>query len=243
MEKAIKFSVCMATCNGELFIAKQLQSILLQNMPVDEIIISDDSSTDKTIEIIKSFTDDRIVLFENNMFNNPIFNFENALKKAKGKFIFLADQDDLWDRSKVSVVSKLLETYDLVINDATIVDANDMVLVDSYFKFRNSGPGILRNFYRNTYLGCCMAFNRKILTRSLPFPVDIPMHDIWIGMIAELGGKTYFCKERLTSYRKHNSNISPTIIGKSSYKFLRQVKFRYNLFKELLRRIIVLYRF
>ena len=88
-----------------------------------------------------------------------------------------------------------------------------------------------------------MAFNRKILTRSLPFPVDIPMHDIWIGMIAELGGKTYFCKERLTSYRKHNSNISPTIIGKSSYKFLRQVKFRYNLFKELLRRIIVLYGF
>ena len=73
MEKAIKFSVCIATCNGELFIAKQLQSILLQNMPVDEIIISDDSSTDKTIEIIKSFTDNRIFLFENNMFKNPIF--------------------------------------------------------------------------------------------------------------------------------------------------------------------------
>ena len=240
MEKAIKFSVCMATCNGELFIAKQLQSILLQNMPVDEIIISDDSSTDKTIEIIKSFTDDRIVLLENNKFKNPIFNFENALKKAKGKYIFLADQDDLWDRCKVNVVSKLLETYDLVINDATIIDASDLVLADSYFKFRNSGPGILRNFYRNTYLGCCMAFNRKILTRSLPFPVDIPMHDIWIGMIAELSGKTCFCKERLTFYRKHDSNISPTIIGKSSYKFLRQVKFRYNLLKELLRRSMVL---
>ena len=64
MKKVIKTSVCIATCNGELFIANQLKSILLQDMPVDEIIISDDSSTDKTIEIIKSFTDNRIVLIE-----------------------------------------------------------------------------------------------------------------------------------------------------------------------------------
>lgn len=230
----------MATFNGELFIAKQLKSILLQDIPVDEIIISDDSSTDKTIEIIRSFADRRIVLLENNTFKNPIFNLENALKKASGNYIFLADQDDIWDLAKVNVVSKLLETYDLVINDATIIDANDSVLAHSYFKLRNSGPGILRNFYRNTHLGCCMAFNRIILDRALPFPVDIPMHDVWLGMIAELDGKTFFCNERLTFYRKHAANFSPTVLGKSSYKFSRQVRFRYNLFKELLKRFVIL---
>jgi glycosyltransferase involved in cell wall biosynthesis len=239
MKKTTKTSVCMATCNGELFIAKQLKSILLQDTPVDEIIISDDSSTDNTVEIIRSFADHRIKLLENNTFKNPIFNFENTLKRASGEYIFLADQDDIWDPAKVSVVSKLLETYDLVINDATIIDAADSVLVDSYFKLRNSGPGILRNFYRNTHLGCCMAFNRIILARALPFPVDIPMHDVWLGMIAELHGKTFFCNDRLTFYRKHDANFSPTVLGKSSYKLSRQVKFRYKLLKELLMRTLV----
>ena len=88
-------SVCMATYNGEKYIEEQLKSILSQLGENDEVIVSDDSSTDNTLAIVESFNDVRIKIFPNNKFHSPIFNFENALKQATGDYIFLSDQDDV----------------------------------------------------------------------------------------------------------------------------------------------------
>lgn len=74
----MRISVCMATHNGERFIRHQLESILCQLSADDELIISDDSSTDGTVGIINGFGDSRIRLFRDNTFYSPIFNFENA---------------------------------------------------------------------------------------------------------------------------------------------------------------------
>ena len=89
-------SVCMATYNGEKYIAAQIISILAQIGPDDELIISDDGSTDKTVEIIKTFRDPRIKLYQDHVFRDPIKNFQHALTKSSGRYIFLADQDDVW---------------------------------------------------------------------------------------------------------------------------------------------------
>lgn len=231
-------SVCIASYNGEKFIANQLESILSQELPVNEIIISDDSSTDRTVEIIKSYKDSRIRLLENNDFKSPIFNMENALKLAAGTVIFLSDQDDIWLPGKVRVISKLLKRYDLVTSDASLIDAGGCVVEESFFKLRNSGAGFVKNIYRNTYLGCCMAFNRSILEKSLPFPDDIPMHDMWLGIIAEIYGNTYFCNEKLVYYRRHSSNASPAG-GKSCYTALEMIGFRYKLLKALAKRYLL----
>ena len=171
-------SVCMPTYNGEKFILQQLRSILSQLQQNDEIIISDDSSTDNTINIIKSFNDKRIVIWENNHFYSPVFNVENALKHAKGDYIFLSDQDDIWVDKKVEKMLKYLSDYDLVISNASIIDSNENVITKSYFSWKNSGKGFWKNFYKNTYIGCNMAFNKKILELALPFPKKIAMHDI-----------------------------------------------------------------
>ena len=74
----MKISVCMATYNGEKYIKEQLDSILSQIGKNDEVIVSDDSSTDNTIEIVKSFNDSRIKIFENQTFKSPVYNFENT---------------------------------------------------------------------------------------------------------------------------------------------------------------------
>ena len=97
----MKFSVCIATFNGEKFIKEQLDSILCQLGVDDEIIISDDSSVDQTISIIESYKDKRIKIFVNQKFSSPIYNFENAIMKSRGDFIFLSDQDDIWQSDKV----------------------------------------------------------------------------------------------------------------------------------------------
>src|ERR1700690_1222765 len=110
-------SVCIATRNGENFIEAQLRSVLSQLNANDEVIISDDCSTDRTPEIIRSLNDSRITLLEVE-YCNLIRNFENALLNASGDIIFLADQDDVWHPAKVSRTKELLQKYDLVVTDA-----------------------------------------------------------------------------------------------------------------------------
>jgi len=229
-----KISVCMATYNGGKFIHYQLESILKQIKNNDEVVIADDSSKDRTIEIIKKFNDNRIKLFENNKFYNPIYNFEYALKHASGNIIFLADQDDIWCENKVEIISNCLIDYDLVVSDCEIIDENDNIIHDSFFKLRKSGKGFLKNFYKNSYLGCCMAFNRKILNIALPFPKNIPMHDWWIGMVSELYGKVYFFDEKLVKYRRHKTNKSPTT-GQSNYSIFKKASFRISIMANLLK--------
>lgn len=226
-------SVCMATYNGEKYISEQLKSILIQLAPDDEIIISDDSSTDNTLNIVRELNDRRIIIFPNQTFKNPIRNFENALSKAKGDLIFLSDQDDIWVEGKVNVVKKAMQTYDVVVTDHSIIDENNKVILESYFSKVQSRSGILHNLKKNTYYGCCMAFKKGVLAYALPFPKDIPMHDIWLGFISDLYFKSVFIKYPYTKYRKHNQNVSNATAIKSDRSFFLRLKYRINIIKYL----------
>jgi glycosyltransferase involved in cell wall biosynthesis len=238
----INVSVCLATYNGEKYIKEQLESILCQLSYNDEVVISDDSSSDKTIEIIKDFNDKRIVLFENNIFRNHIKNFEFALSKARGNYIFLSDQDDIWLPNKVSILTAELKHFNLVISDCIYVNSHLDVINDSYFKKSNARKGLIKNFTKNTYLGCCMAFDRKVLNNSMPFPPNIKSHDTWIGLIGEIFGTTKFVTNKLILFRRHGANFSG-IQGNDSmqtnispYSFSEIIISRIYLFKELLKR-------
>jgi len=224
----------MATYNGEQFLDEQILSILKQLSPDDELIISDDGSTDKTIGIIEKFSDPRIKLFKAN-FHSPILNFQNALKHSNNEIIFLADQDDIWLDNKVVKFLPLFEEYDLIVSDCSLIDENGKIISDSFFALNNSGPGLIKNIYRNGFLGCCMAFNRNILNHALPFPRDIAMHDIWIGLIAETYGKTHFLPEKLLLYRRHGFNASQAG-EKSMFSLSTKILIRLRFIKNLLRR-------
>jgi len=225
-------SVCIPTYNGARYIRQQLQSILVQLGAEDEVIISDDSSTDNTVQIIREFGDPRIKLHTAQRFKSPIYNLEHALLQAKGDYIFLSDQDDVWKESKVSVMRDYLERYDVVVCDSIVVDDRLEPVHASYFELMGSGSGIVKNLLKNTYLGCCMALNRKILAKALPFPHDIPMHDIWLGFVGDVCGRTIFINEKLTLYRRHGNNASTTT-SRSPYSIGQKIRFRWNLIKYL----------
>jgi glycosyltransferase involved in cell wall biosynthesis len=218
----------MAVYNGEKYIYQQVKSILDQSSPNDEVIISDDGSTDNTIAILKDFKDSRIKIIFNSKNKSPISNFENALVNAKGEYLFLADQDDLWLNGKIEKHLQLHKIYDLVISDAVVMNEHGLVIHPSFFKARNSKAGLFNNLRKNTYIGCCMSFNRKIVTHALPFPKYIHMHDWWIGLVAELKGKVIFCDDKLMNYIRHQNNASPTL-AKSGYSFITRLKNRLNL--------------
>lgn len=226
-------SVCIPTYNGEKFIQIQLESILSQLGNDDEVVISDDSSADKTVEIIKSFNDSRIHLLENNSFHSPIYNLENALKNAKGDFIFLSDQDDEWTVDKVSVCMEKLKDCDLLIHDADIVDGNGNQTAESFFKLNHTKSGKFYNLLKNGYLGCCICFSKKLLNSFLPFPKKLPMHDIYIGNFAAFNGyRIKFIEDKLIHYRRHGNNAS--ITGEHSHrKLLSRISDRIIILKNI----------
>lgn len=228
-------SVCIATYNGALYIKEQIDSVLIQLGDEDEIIVSDDSSTDDTLEIIRSFNDARIKIYPQNKFHSPIFNFENALKKAKGDYIFLCDQDDIWESNKVLTVLPYLEKYSVVVSDCCIIDGRGSLLRDSYWNNHLPPVGVFPNLIRNRYLGCCMAFRRDLLKVALPFPSRIAMHDIWLGLCGSFFYSTVFIPDKLIRYRRHGSNASPTAESSTlpwSYRITYRLYFLYQLIKR-----------
>ena len=246
----MKISVCIATYNGEKFIREQLDSILSQIGNEDEIIISDDGSTDDTQNIILSFGDPRIKIVGHKSLstvkNQPAIyrvtrNFENALLNTSGDIIFLSDQDDLWEETKVQEILKIFEIKktNLVIHDALLINEQNEIIGDSYFQLLNSRPGLAKNIFKNSYLGCCMVFEKDVLKSAFPFPENLIAHDIWLGLIAESAGKVLFTDRKLIRYRRHDSTVT-TSANKSKNTFLFKISYRVQFLFQYFSRIFLL---
>ena len=231
----MKISVCMATYNGEQYLRPQLDSILKQLSEEDELIISDDGSIDDTLEIIESYRDRRIKLFHSTH-KNLIFNFENALEQASGDVIFLSDQDDIWFNEKIEKYKENLEKNLLVFSNAAMFRANDINDNELFFKTSNKKTGLLNNLMKVKFLGATLAFKKEVLNRVLPFPQNIPMHDIWIGLVAETMGSTCYIDEPLIYYRRHD-NAASTTGRKSTNSLFTKLKIRAILALNLIKRV------
>src|SRR5690606_27093867 len=207
--------------------------------------ISDDNSTDHTIAIIESLNDTRIKIIMNDRTNSGhVRNFENALKHSKGDIIFLSDQDDVWHPAKAKKMVSALEKNDVVVCNCFVVDQNLNEIGASFFTLKNSGKGFFKNLYKNSFLGCCMAFKRPILEKALPFPKDIISHDTWIGLIGECYGETIFISDQLHYFRRHGDNFSvsndeDSMSGDySPYSFFEKIKMRLILLKNIVFRLL-----
>ena len=104
-----RISIAMAAFNGEKYIREQLESFGTQTVPPNEVVISDDDSSDKTVEIIEAFK--ARAKFEVNLLQNEdrigyIANFANAISQCTGDIIFISDQDDVWFPEKIQKVCK-----------------------------------------------------------------------------------------------------------------------------------------
>ena len=229
-------SVALAAYNGEQYIAEQISSILPQLSEDDEIVVSLDPSTDGTKEIICSIAenDSRIKLVDGEG-SGLIKNFENAIKNCKNDIIFFSDQDDIWLPEKVARITEEFEKDSellLVMHDARIVDENLNETEASFFEHRGTKTGILKNIWKNSFMGCCMAVRKEALKYILPFPCNLPMHDQWIGLMAEKVGKPAFITDRLILFKRHGDNTSDPF---HHYPFKKMLHNRLMLLKELIK--------
>ena len=236
-------SVCIATHNGEKYIKEQLNSILCQLSPEDEVVISDDGSTDSTLEFIKCFNDLRIKVFTQKSPNGlhgheyATLNFENALRNAKGDYIFLSDQDDVWVDNKVEVSMNYLKKYDYIVSDAYVTDAELNVISDTRF---TKDEKVHFNKYlavvlSTPYQGSCTAFKRCVLDKALPFPKGTQSHDRWIGNVAAFFFNYKIISEKLIYYRRHETTTSNSFgVGRRSAGLIKTIGYKLGYIKGLL---------
>ncbi len=228
-------SVAMASFNGIAHIEQQIDSILCQLEACDELVVSDDGSTDGTREWLDALAarDARVKVLDGPK-QGVVKNFEAAIAACKGEWIFLADQDDVWMPDKrQAVLDRAAQTgAALVMHDARVTDADGAVLHDSFFALRATRTGVVKNLWKNSYIGCCLAFSRALLPYILPFPASIPMHDQWIGLQAERHGGAVLLKAPLLNYRRHGENATAMTHG----SFGSMLRSRVGMIRALLKK-------
>jgi glycosyltransferase involved in cell wall biosynthesis len=207
----MKISVALAAYKGEQYISEQIDSILSQLGEHDELIISDDYPEGKTRDIILGYqSEDKRVKYIEGEGKGVIRNFENALKACGGDVIFLCDQDDVWLPDKVeTVMAEFANGAQLVLHDASITDGALNVTNPSCFSVHGANASMCKNLLKNTFVGCCMAFTKDLLSETLPFPEGIAMHDWWIALVAlKNKRKTVLINKPLILWRRHGENVT-----------------------------------
>ncbi len=212
-------SVCMATYNGEEFVQEQLRSILDQLGPHDEVVVVDDASRDGTVQRIEDLGDPRVHLTRAPHNRGYVRTFEQALSSARGRLVFLADQDDVWRPGRVrAMVDALGDSRVVATNLATLGGGEalrgpfgqpDWTLraADSARHVRNV-LGILAG--NRPYYGCAMALRREHLDVVLPFPDYLDeSHDLWIALSGNLAGSITHLEIRSLERRLHGDNQTP----------------------------------
>ena len=223
----MNISVAMAYYNGGQYIEEQLQSILSQIGPEDEIIVSVDGADDGSMEyLLEKARGDRRIRLTKGPGRGVVKNFEHAISQCQGDYIFLSDQDDIWMADKVEKVRKALgqEGTVAVLHNGVLADEQGRTIEGpSLFELRNSRDGILHNLVKNSYMGCCMAFRKELVPIILPIPEEMYMHDYWIGTAAEMMGRVALIKKPLIKYRRHQDNVTDLEHGSTAFMLKKRL--------------------
>ena len=230
-----RVDILIATYNGEDLIEHQLSSVLNQSYNNIRLIVRDDGSTDRTLEIIKSYAErysDRIVVIEDNYGHlGAAQNFSKLLEYTDADYIMFCDQDDIWFHTKVEkTLHKMIELENihgrsrkiLVHTDLMVVDQDLNILSESFWKYQHLNPGDkdlnkLLALNNNNITGCTVIINKALRDMSVPLPAEAMMHDQWAGLIASAFGTIDYIPEPTIFHILHGKNT----IGREVNSLLR----------------------
>ncbi|MEA2820889.1 MAG: hypothetical protein QOJ86_2893 [Bradyrhizobium sp.] len=220
-------SVCMATYNGEKFIARQVRSILEQLAPDDELIVVDDCSSDGTVDAIRRLDDPRIAIHCNDRNRREVYSFSRAISLARHEHIFMSDQDDIWTPGRAAIMQDALGRAALVSTNFEWIDGSERplpVAIDGVHS--RDSRRYLRNIAdifigKTNYFGCAMALRRDLASLTVPIPDYVESHDLWIALAANLIGSNIHLDEKTLLKRRHDNNTTSTTSSRSLYRKLR----------------------
>ena len=231
----MKISIAMASYNGEKYIGKQLDSILNQTVQVDEIVVSDDCSTDNTLVILKKYqeTNPNIKIITSETNRGYIKNFYDAVKNTSGDYILLCDQDDVWENDKIQTLIDIMQETGAiaVCSNFELIDQDDNILLNSGYRIkpfiRNCNETLKkitfdRLIWGNIAQGCTYCITKNVKDIYIKLNSNALIHDYQLMFISAMIGDVYFCNKKLIKYRLHGDNA----IGVDKKNKIKKFKFR-----------------
>lgn len=199
--------VLMSTYNGEKFVREQLESILSQTGVEVHLLVRDDGSKDKTLDILREYKGIDIIEARNIGATNSFF----ELIKLSGEYDYyaFADQDDVWDLDKLTLAIEQIQDYHcpaIYSSNTRYVDSNLIWIKDENNKpLTTLGSAIVKNYVT----GCTAIFNRQLMCELRKHtPNYAPYHDWWINLVClSIGGVSVHDYKPHINYRQHDNNV------------------------------------
>ncbi|MXV51708.1 glycosyltransferase [Pedobacter sp. HMF7647] len=229
-------SVALAVYNGEPFLVELLDSLNRQILKPCELIIIDDASTDKSLEIIQQIAldDISVKVIQNDVNLGPVKTFKKLLNNCRGEFIAFCDQDDIW------MPNKLLRCYEeliklpstrpsLVFSDLKVINDFGNITEQSFWKRLRLKPE--KSSFKdvliiNVVTGCATMINGRMSDELKVMPDKVIMHDHWLALIGYSFGTHKIIREQTIFYREHEKSVT----SKSSKSFLQRIKINFTHF-------------
>lgn len=233
MTEPVRISIALCTCNGERFLAEQLDSLARQIFLPTEVVVCDDASEDGTFSLLHDFASS--APFPVRIFRNPQrlgigANFEQAIELCSGDVIALCDQDDVWLPNKLAAFAELLKTgADWVCCDAEVSDVDLHSLGYTLWQRvsfdRGERKAAQDGFFFEVLIkhcvvaGATLAFKAQDRDRLLPIPHGW-QYDAWLAAVLSATGKVSLVETPLQSYRQHDGNA----LGAARHGFFSEVQ-------------------
>lgn len=223
-----EISIALTTYNGVRYLRQQIESLMTQTMPFDELIICDDTSTDETQKILKEYTDkdSRVKVHYNTDNLGFKTNFEKSLNLCTGNFIALCDQDDVWLPNHIETLYNNIGDRLLACGDAELIDRQGNRINQRLSKIKNFNKkgddckSIFRfiAYYQNPFQGASMMMRREFLNIALPIPTSVKYHDVWFAHLACAMNEFIYIDKPITMYRMHGDNASGNHVHKNHWR-------------------------
>ncbi|WP_415328654.1 glycosyltransferase family 2 protein [Chryseobacterium sp. MMS23-Vi53] len=221
MSQNISVDILLPTYNGESYLKEQIESILNQSYNNLRLIIRDDGSKDRTIEIINDFLkkDSRVIYLENKEGNlGLVKSIEKMMMFSDAEIIFFSDQDDVWIENKIDIFLQKYKNQDIPVLIHSNCNVTDEALNvrGLFFSDAPKKQGLQNSFFNYFVQGASAMINKKLKESLLPFSEEVYIHDRYFHLMAEILGKRIYIDEPTMLYRQHGKNLigSQTIFEK-----------------------------
>ncbi|OFM89560.1 glycosyltransferase [Enterococcus sp. HMSC069A01] len=217
-----KVTVILSSYNGEKYIEEQLYSLLNQEREIDEVIISDDCSTDGTPKIIANF------IYKNGLNKKWFFyqnvenmgwkkNFFELLRLASGDYIFLCDQDDIWLPHKIKSMVEIMEKNNnievLASNYISKYENGAKKISHKITKKMNNTNDVKKVIFNKHFMevlrpGCTFVVRQSLIKELDYFSDNEFAHDAILWRISLIKDSLYIFENKTIIFRRHDNNAS-----------------------------------
>jgi hypothetical protein len=212
----VKISIAMTTYNGARHIREQLDSFATQTLLPNELVVTDDGSSDKTLTILEQFSESApftVRVVKNDVNLGFTKNFNKALSLCSGDIVLLSDQDDLWFSNKINRIAEIMADDPncwVLVHDGRIVD--ETLVWSGVTKMSQIRSGYGGDATPDT--GALTAIRRVFLSMALPVPDAVVGHDIWLHTLCRaFEGHRTVLDDCLQLIRRHTSNTSEWVVN------------------------------